>query len=160
MPAWMVVEDEPDIYDVLLAMFELWGVQGIAFVEGGDAMDWVADVDAGEYTGELPELAMLDIRLPEFSGPAIGERIRSSPKLKDIVIVLITAYYLSPRDEESFKKQAQADALMYKPLPNNSELRARLNALIVERKARLAAPAIDATKGTKAAKVAPKNAKP
>ena len=30
----MVVEDEPDIYELLLAMFEMWGIEGVAFVDG------------------------------------------------------------------------------------------------------------------------------
>ena len=41
MSTWMVVEDEPDIYDVLLAMFEIWGIEGVAFVDGGEAVGWI-----------------------------------------------------------------------------------------------------------------------
>ena len=61
----MVVEDEPDIYDVLLAMFEIWGIEGVAFVDGAEAVAWIENVDQGRVRGELPELAILDIRLPE-----------------------------------------------------------------------------------------------
>ena len=88
----MVVEDEPDIYDVLLAMFELWGIEGVAFVDGGEAISWIDAVDEGRVHGDLPELAILDIRLPEASGPEVGNRIRKSTKLQNIAIVLITAY--------------------------------------------------------------------
>lgn len=59
----MVVEDEPDIYEVLLAMFEMWGIEGVAFVDGEEAIAWIDDVDNGRFQGELPELALLDIRL-------------------------------------------------------------------------------------------------
>ncbi|HVO68978.1 MAG TPA: response regulator, partial [Aggregatilineaceae bacterium] len=90
MPTWMVVEDEPDIYDVLLAMFEIWGIEGVAFVDGAEAVAWILDVDQGRVRGELPELAILDIRLPEISGPAVGARLRQSPVLGNIAIVLIT----------------------------------------------------------------------
>ncbi|MBZ0308233.1 MAG: response regulator, partial [Anaerolineae bacterium] len=96
MPTWMVVEDEPDIYEVLLAMFEIWGIEGVAFVDGGQAVAWIDDVDEGRVRGELPELALIDIRLPEVSGPDVGKRVRESPILKDMAIVLITAYRLSP----------------------------------------------------------------
>ena len=61
LPGW-VVEDEPDIYEVLLAMFEMWGIDGVAFVDGDEAVAWIDDVDSGRYRGELPELALLDIR--------------------------------------------------------------------------------------------------
>ena len=96
MPTWMVVEDEPDIYDVLLAMFEIWGIEGVAFVDGAEAQAWIEDVDRGRVHGELPELAILDIRLPEVSGPELGNRLRRSHVLGEIAIVLITAYRLTP----------------------------------------------------------------
>src|SRR5450432_1096256 len=102
----MVVEDEPDIYDVLLAMFEVWGIEGIAFVDGAEAVSWLDDVDKGTSSAELPELAILDIRLPELSGPEVGARIRGSERLGKIAIVLITAYRLLPHEEEAFKAQA------------------------------------------------------
>jgi CheY-like chemotaxis protein len=134
LPTWMVVEDEPDIYDVLLAMFEIWGIEGVAFVDGAEAVSWVEDVDKGNFTGELPELAILDIRLPELSGPEVGARIRLSERLGKIAVVMITAYRLSPEEEEQVKLKAQADTLMYKPLPAMPELRKTLDAIIENRK--------------------------
>ncbi|MFQ3535107.1 MAG: response regulator [Aggregatilineales bacterium] len=134
MSTWMVVEDEPDIYDVLLAMFEIWGIEGIAFVDGGEAVAWIEDVDKGIVTGELPELAIIDIRLPEVSGPEVGARLRKSLRLGKVAVVLITAYRLSPEDEAAVKAKAQADALMYKPLPPMPELRRTLDRIIAERK--------------------------
>lgn len=138
----MVVEDEPDIYDVLLAMFEIWGIEGIAFVDGGEAVAWVDDVDKGNVTGDLPELAIIDIRLPEVSGPEVGARMRQSPRLSKVAIVLITAYRLSPDEEEAMKSKAQADALMYKPLPPMPELRRTLDRIIAERKLKSAQPTL------------------
>ena len=135
----MVVEDEPDIYDVLLAMFEIWGIDGIAFVNGEEAVAWIEQVERGSTAGELPELAILDIRLPEMSGPEVAERLRKSPRLGDVAIVMITAYRLSPSAEEQVNKQAQADTLMYKPLPAMAELRSKLSTMIAGRKANAAA---------------------
>src|SRR5260221_4550917 len=95
----MVVEDEPDIYDVLLAMFEIWGIEGIAFVDGAEAVAWIEEIDKGNLVTELPDLAILDIRLPEISGPDVGARLRQSQRIGQAAIVLITAYRLSPDDE-------------------------------------------------------------
>jgi len=86
---------------VLLAMFEIWGIEGVAFVDGGEAVSWIEGVDQGRIRGELPELAILDIRLPEMSGPAVGHRLRQSPILGEIAIVLITAYHMSPDEEQA-----------------------------------------------------------
>jgi CheY-like chemotaxis protein len=134
----MVVEDEPDIYDVLLAMFEVWGIEGIAFVDGAEAVNWVEDVDNGTVTGELPELAILDIRLPEISGPEVGARLRQSDRLGQIAIVLITAYRLTAEEEQQVLDRAQADALMYKPLPQMEELRRKLAEIISKRQPKAA----------------------
>jgi CheY-like chemotaxis protein len=126
----MVVEDEPDIYDVLLAMFEIWGIEGVAFVDGAEAVAWIENVDQGRVRGELPELAILDIRLPEVSGPEVGHRLRESSILGHIAIVLITAYRLSPEEEDLVIAQAKADLLMYKPLPTMIELREKMDNVI------------------------------
>ena len=133
MPTWMVVEDEPDIYEVLLAMFEIWGIEGFAFVDGAQAVAWLDDVDQGRVRGDLPELAILDIRLPEVNGPEVGQRIRQSPVLGDMAIVLITAYRLTSDEEDEVIAQAQANRLMYKPLPGMPELRSILDDVITER---------------------------
>ena len=130
----MVVEDEPDIYDVLLAMFEIWGIEGVAFVDGPEANAWIEQVDQGRVRGELPELAILDIRLPEGSGPEVGKRLRASPILHNIAIVLITAFTLSPEEEREAIALAQADLLLYKPLPAMPELRKRLDAVLAQRR--------------------------
>src|SRR5688572_29023776 len=110
----MVVEDEPDIYEVLLAMFGIWGIEGVAFVDGEEAVSWIDDVDNRKFQGELPELALLDIRLPgDINGPAVGERLRKSSHLGQIAIVLTTAYRLTPEEEASVIKHAGADRLVY-----------------------------------------------
>lgn len=131
----MVVEDEPDIYEVLLAMFGIWGIEGVAFVDGEEAVNWIEDVDQGRFQGELPELALLDIRLPgPIQGPAVGERLRGSKKLGNIAIVLITAYKLTPDEEKDVILRAGADRLMYKPLPKFNELQHVLEEIILKRR--------------------------
>ncbi|MBN2470687.1 MAG: response regulator [Anaerolineae bacterium] len=140
MSTWMVVEDEPDIYAVLLAMFEVWGIEGAAFVDGTEALAWVDDVDSGRVKGDLPELAIIDIRLPGASGPEVAARLRQSPILKHMTIVLITAYRLPPSEEDEVMAQADADLLLYKPLPRPEEFRHVLEDALA-RRADLAAQA-------------------
>lgn len=131
----MVVEDEPDIYEVLLAMFGIWGIEGVAFVDGEEAVSWIDDVDNRKFQGELPELALLDIRLPgDINGPAVGERLRKSSQLGQIAIVLTTAYRLTPEEEAAVIKQAGADRLVYKPLPKFGELQKLLEDVIEQRR--------------------------
>jgi CheY-like chemotaxis protein len=136
---WMVVEDEPDIYEVLLAMFEMWGIEGVAFVDGEEAVAWIDDVDAGRFKGELPELALLDIRLPgDINGAMVGERLRKSQRLGQVAIVMATAFKLSTEEEKEVIAKAGADKLMYKPLPKFDELQRVLESVIAERRAKAA----------------------
>lgn len=130
MSTWMVVEDEPDLYDTLLALFEIWSIDGVAFTNGTDAIKWIEDVDKGNTDTNIPELALLDIRLPGVTGPEIGQRLRQSPVLNDIAIVLMTAYHLTPQEEETYSKQAKSNNLLYKPLPSPIEFRTILQQAI------------------------------
>ena len=131
MSTWMVVEDEPDIYELLLLMLESFGVEGLAFVDGEEAVSWIEDVDNGFYHGELPSVALLDIRLPgRISGPEVGARLRKSANISDdLKIVLVTAYKLTPTQEEEVMKISGADELLYKPIPRFDEFRKLIDSL-------------------------------
>ena len=41
MTVWMVVEDEPDVYEMVLAMYETLGIDGVAFTTGEEAITWI-----------------------------------------------------------------------------------------------------------------------
>ena len=137
MPTWMLVEDEPDICDVMIAMFELWGVDYIHFYTGREAVDWIDGVDSGSEAGALPELAVLDIRLPDpdLNGDHVAKRLRQSPRLRGMGIVMITAYRLKPAEEEQVLAASGADRLLYKPLPVVHELRAIFDDVLAVRHA-------------------------
>jgi CheY-like chemotaxis protein len=145
----MIVEDEPSIYDMLMAMFQMWGIDGAAFVNGEEAMAWIEDVDALRFKGELPELALIDVRLPgALQGPAIGARLRRSPRLKDIAIVITSAYLLSVEEEQAAIREADADAYVRKPLPRLNEFKLILEKTLAERRARLPLPEAQPAAGT------------
>jgi CheY-like chemotaxis protein len=132
VPTWMIVEDTPDLFDVLTAMFEIWGIKGAAFDDAPEAMTWIDEIEAGKFQGELPDLAILDLRLPNGSGAAIGMRLRQSKYLHNMGIVLITAWKLPVEREALTLRQTGADALVYKPLPRMEEFRTLLDQIITE----------------------------
>lgn len=131
MTTWLVAEDEPDLHEVLLALCNLWKIDGIAFKSGEEVLNWIETVESGEVDNHLPKLALLDIRLPNASGLEIAARLRQTESLKDMAIVLMTAYHLSPEDEKAALEKSGADLLMYKPLPSVIELRNILDEIVM-----------------------------
>lgn len=121
---YMIVEDEPDLYEMLTAMSSVLGVDEVAFATGEEAVTWIEEVEAGIIREEIPALALIDLRLPgDIDGVMVAERLRASPLLKNIAVVLMTAYHLDADEERSAIQRAEADLLMYKPLPSFTELR-------------------------------------
>ena len=112
-------------------------MNGLAFTGGQEAVSWISGLEHRQSEQELPELALLDKRLPSLSGPAVGAQLRQSSHLRNIAIVLMTAYRLSPEEEMAAMQLAQADALVYKPLPAMLELEKLLENLILQRKKQL-----------------------
>ena len=130
MANWMVIEDEIDIHDVILGMFELWGISGTSFTSGMDAIQCISTVDHEGNTAQLPQLALIDIRLPDTSGISVASQLRSSKRLGGMSIVLMTAYHLSPQEEAAAIEQTQASAVIYKPLPEMQHLRKLLESAL------------------------------
>ena len=131
---WMLIEDEPDLYDMILAMYDMLGVGGVAFANGADAMDWITSVERG-LDNEIPELALVDIRLPDktIDGVHVASQIRKSKILGNMAICMITAYKFSDDDRKAIMKESGADMLLYKPLPKLQELDIILRDLVKQR---------------------------
>ena len=98
----------------------------------GRLVDWIDDLDNGYYNGELPVVALLDIRLPgDIQGLDVGARLRQSPILShDIRIVLVTAYKMSPREEKEALRRAGANLLIYKPIPRFNDFRKMIDKVL------------------------------
>jgi CheY-like chemotaxis protein len=110
------------------------GNSGIAFVDGEEAVDWIEDVDAGDFEGEMPDLALVDIRLPNATqGPMVGARLRESGVLGHMPIILMSAYKLSADEQKAVMKEAKADLFLQKPLPSLNELQRTLEKLVKRR---------------------------
>ena len=68
MNTWLVAEDDKDSRDIVSMMITVWGYTPIAFRDGAQAIDWLDELDAGASPETLPQLALLDIRMPGYNG--------------------------------------------------------------------------------------------
>ncbi|MFW5708580.1 MAG: response regulator [Chloroflexota bacterium] len=132
---WLIVEDEADIRNLVAMMCQVWGNQPIAYESGQKAWDWLDAVENGTYNGELPDFALMDIRMPGKRGNEIAARIRAIPSMQHIPIVLMTAFVMSEEDMEKMQNEFGVDAIINKPLPDFDRLRTILYDIIEKKKA-------------------------
>jgi len=120
---WLVVEDEDDIRNIVKVMFGVWGHTALEFRDGNEAWNWLDSVEAGTYKGDLPELALMDIRMPGHRGNEIAQRIRTVTNLKNIPVLLMTAFSLTDSARETMKRECGVDHIIPKPLPDLFEMK-------------------------------------
>lgn len=79
----LVVDDEPDIVELLSYNLKQAGYEVSVALNGRQALERVAK--------ELPDLVLLDVMLPGLSGTEVASRIRSNPTTASLPIVMLTA---------------------------------------------------------------------
>jgi two-component system cell cycle response regulator len=79
-----LVDDHPQNLELLeIYMEDLPEVRVVTATNGLEAMARVAE--------ESPDLILLDIMMPKMSGFEVCKRIKSDPKTRDIIVVMVTA---------------------------------------------------------------------
>ncbi len=121
-PRILIVEDEPDIAELVAVNLRHNGFQPVWSEDGAGAQ---LEIDA-----VLPDAILLDWMLPGQSGLALARRWRADPRTKAVPILMITA-----RGDEPDKVaglDAGADDYITKPF-STQELLARIRAVLRRR---------------------------
>jgi DNA-binding response OmpR family regulator len=103
----LVVDDEPDVLDLLKHGLATEGYDVVTASSGGEALQ---KLRAGR-----PDLVILDAMLPDIHGFEICRKIKSAGILKDIPVLMISGLYTGWRFEEDVKKSHGADDYIGKP---------------------------------------------
>jgi DNA-binding response OmpR family regulator len=82
-PRMMVVEDDRDTAEMLAAYFEAQGYDVTPVAWGADGVRQAQE-------GEVPDLILLDIRLPDMDGFEVCKRLRSHRRTQYIPIIFLT----------------------------------------------------------------------
>ena len=136
---WMVVEDDPSLRMMLSTMIMFWERTPLAFADGHEAMAWLDEVENRHMaSSSLPQLALLDIRMPGPQGHEIAGRMRKIPEMAATPLVMMTAYRFDPEERNDIVRIAQPDKFISKPLPGVDELKNLLEALIDDSQPRIA----------------------
>jgi len=114
----LLVEDDPSHRLLIRKSLENHGVANDVseVVDGQEALDYIYGVgiyaDRKKYP--MPDLVLLDIKMPRVDGFGVLERLKSDPKTKRIPVIMLTT---SSRDEEIAKGyEYGANAYVIKPL--------------------------------------------
>jgi len=79
----LISEDEPDIRDLVAFTLRFAGYEVISSTNGEEAVQLAKK--------ELPDMILLDVRMPRMTGYEACKRIKADPKLKDVPIVFLSA---------------------------------------------------------------------
>lgn len=127
---WLIAEDETDIRNLVGIMCTVWGHTPLAFESGQKVWDWLDQVESGAVTTGLPDFALMDIRMPGRRGSELAQRIRTIDKIKNIPIVLMTAFVLGDEEIARLKEENGVDHVINKPLPDFDALGVVLHDII------------------------------
>ena len=115
----LVADDHPDNVDLLRIRLGARGYLIDAVTDGQQALDRVL--------ADPPDLLLLDVMMPKMDGMEVARRIKETPGLPFVPIILQTALDTTAHKVEGL--DAGADDYITKPI-NFAELEARIKALL------------------------------
>ena len=115
----LVVDDNPQNTELVQAYLETLPVEIASAVDGVEAMQ-VAD-------RFRPDLILLDVMMPRMSGFEVCQKIKSTPALRDTVVIMVTALH----EVGDFERAVECgcDDFLTKPV-NKLELVTRVRSLL------------------------------
>lgn len=80
----LIVDDNATNRYILVRQGRSWGMLPFAFASGIEALDWIKQ-------GNLFDIGILDMAMPDMDGAMLAEQIRQLPDCEDIPLVLLTS---------------------------------------------------------------------
>ena len=88
----LVVEDVPNILELLAVTLRFKGYPVVTASNGQEALDKIAE--------QRPALVITDILMPKMDGFALVQHLRTDPETKNIPLIFLSATYVTPEDKE------------------------------------------------------------
>jgi CheY-like chemotaxis protein len=103
----LVVEDVPNILDLLAVTLRFKGYPVMTATNGEEAIERIAE--------QHPALVITDILMPKMDGFSLMHKLRTSPKTNQIPVVFLSATYVTPEDK-AFALSLGAARFLEKPV--------------------------------------------
>jgi CheY-like chemotaxis protein len=89
----LLVEDDPNDVELIQLSFEHHNFinQMDVVGDGEQALHYLLGQDGNPPSQPLPRLVLLDLKLPKVNGIKVLERIRSHPRTRQLVVVVMTS---------------------------------------------------------------------
>jgi len=87
----LVVEDIPDILNLLEATLTFKGYRVVTARDGQEALEIIQK--------EHPAMVITDILMPKMDGFSLVHRLRLDPETRRIPVVFLSATYVAPEDK-------------------------------------------------------------
>ncbi|SFI24139.1 response regulator [Planctomicrobium piriforme] len=89
----LLVEDNPDDAELASLAFARGGLvnQLVVVGDGVEALDYLFKPGADGRLADLPQIVLLDLKLPRLNGLEVLQRIRSEPRTKRLPVVILTS---------------------------------------------------------------------
>jgi two-component system response regulator len=91
----LLVEDNPNDEALTLRAFKKHNIRNEVVVvrDGAEALDWLfaRGTHAGRDETVLPQVVLLDLKLPKVSGLEVLRAVRADPRTKRLPVVLLTS---------------------------------------------------------------------
>ncbi len=101
----LVVDDEPQLLDMIKMRLEASGYEVVCAADGQEALDYVS-----RYS---PDLVILDLMLPKIDGYKVCGLLKQDTRYKNIPVIMLTA--LTEEKDNKLSKQVYADGYLNKP---------------------------------------------
>ena len=121
-PLVLVADDNGVVRDLIVFRLERSGYRVVAASDGQEALRIARE--------EVPDLAILDVMMPNLTGVEVTQRLRADDATSQIPVILLTARVQEVDIARGF--EAGADDYIRKPF-NPQELRARVQAILGRR---------------------------
>jgi two-component system, response regulator len=91
----LLVEDNPDDEALTLRALKKHNIRNEVVVvhDGAEALDWLfaRGAYAGRDASQLPQVVLLDLKLPKVTGLEVLRAVRDNPRTKRLPVVLLTS---------------------------------------------------------------------
>ncbi|MEO0535372.1 MAG: hybrid sensor histidine kinase/response regulator [Cyanobacteria bacterium P01_A01_bin.123] len=118
-PSILIVDDEPDNFDVIETLLSTQAYQLHYSANGQEAIDALETFQ--------PDLILLDVMMPGIDGIEVCRQIKAMPKWQAVPIIMVTA--LSAKADLAHCLTTGADDFISKPV-SAVELRARMHSML------------------------------